>query len=238
MLSYKGDEIYVRILRETFPAPSRWYGPYESFNPRYDRVLYVQNQNERALRKFLEFASETLSISTVLDECWALSLHMSREGRSEIGQLVYDAKTYKNKPGKISAANELATCMTDRCQGHPGISRVDCVLGVPANPPKNPYNLPEVLAESISQKLGPTLRQDLVEKSRPTPEIKNLSDESKLEVLQGAYRVQGELRNESIVIVDDLVDSGTTLSIIAEQLREHGAGKVIGLAATKTWGEM
>ncbi|MGH7589127.1 MAG: phosphoribosyltransferase family protein [Gemmatimonadota bacterium] len=68
---------------------------------------------------------------------------------------------------------------------------------------------------------------------KPT-EIKGLECEDKHAALEGAYEVEGDVLGRSIVLVDDLIRSGSTLGFIAALLREQGASRVLGLAATKT----
>lgn len=89
------------------------------------------------------------------------------------------------------------------------------------------------MAEQASSVLGIPLERGLVEKLKPT-EIKNLPYEEKLAALKGAYKIAETLSERTIVIVDDLIRSGSTLGFISDLLREKGAKRVIGLAATKT----
>lgn len=124
--------------------------------------------------------------------------------------------------------------MIERFQNHPGLRRADAVLGVPANPPKDPHNLPELLADRLGTSLGIASGRGILIKEQPTVELKNLPDPDKLAALDGKYRVARDLRSKSIILVDDLVYSGTTLSFLGQLLKDYGAGRVIGLAATKT----
>lgn len=235
-LRISGSAHYADVLRRAFPPPARWYGPYDSFDPKFDYVLYVQDADEAPLRRFLEFGSETLLVPiAALDECWAMAMHMREDlQRTGFGELVHQAKTYSGKPGDAVAANELATLLAGRMRNHPVITRADRILGVPANPPKAPHNLPELLADRVAQDVGRPYAPDLVQKMRPTTPLKDLPNEDKPPVLEGAYEVGEATDGETIVVVDDLLQSGTTLGHIANLLRQAGAAVVIGVAATKT----
>lgn len=242
---------YVPILRRAFPSPARWFGTYESFNRKFSHVVYVQDQSEGPLRTFLEFAKERLLIPSSLDECWALDIHWQEgfllkigelilrrdPGRTEIGELVYRAKTYTNKPGDPATADELARVMSDAARQHPAIARADLIIGVPANPPKQPHNLPELLAANVGKALGLATSSDVLKKVRPTSQVKNLSADEKLKAIEGAFAVREDLSGRTIVLVDDLFQSGATLAHIADQLRQAGASRIIGLVGTKTKGD-
>ena len=233
-ISYAGPPRYTKILQAAFPAPVRWYGPYEAYSANFDRVLYVQEGKREALGDFLSFLQETLFFPTTLDECWAMEGHMERDGRTAIGELVYRAKTYAGKPGNVGAAETLGTLLVNRFTRHPVVAGADLILGVPANPPKQPHNLPELLAERLGRALLIPATAGALMKTKPTPELKNLSDPDKLAALEGAYEVTADLSGKTVVLVDDLLYSGSTLGYLGELLRAAGAGRVVGVAATKT----
>jgi predicted amidophosphoribosyltransferase len=159
---------------------------------------------------------------------------MADEGRTEIGELVYRAKTYGSKEGDPVVAQELARAMFDRFRRHPRIAHADLVLGVPANPPKVPHNLPELIAHHFSQQLGKDERRGLLVKTRETKGLKDLSNSEKLTELEGAYEIREDLAGNGVVLVDDLLFSGSTINYVGQLLRDHGARYVVGVAATKT----
>ena len=74
---------------------------------------------------------------------------------------------------------------------------------------------------------------DVLVKTRPT-NIKNMPNEQKLAALEGAYGVTDRFTSSSVLLIDDLFYSGSTLGHLAALLRAAGAGTVIGLVATKT----
>lgn len=232
-LYVKGSDRYVEVLRRALPDAA-WFGPFDAYQSRFDYVLYIQRLDETVLKPFLDFLSSTLLLVTTLDECWALEVHMTPSGRGEVGSIVYRAKTYRPKRGDRRAAESLAELMAARAWLHPGITGASWIVGVPANPPKEPYNLPELLAGEISTRVGIRHGAGLLRKLRPTPEIKSLPNEEKPAAIEGAYEVTRRLDGDSIVLVDDLLYSGTTISHLGNLLRGAGASRVIGLVATKT----
>jgi orotate phosphoribosyltransferase-like protein len=59
--------------------------------------------------------------------------------------------------------------------------------------------------------------------------------EQKVEALVGSVSVDAtKVADKTIVVVDDLYQSGLTINYIAEELRQVGAKEVFGLAAVKT----
>ncbi len=237
-----GDVHYVDVIKHAFPNVAT-YGPYKANNrPGYQHLLYVHGVPAARLRDFLGFCKEALLMATAVDEFWALDWHMQNpEERTPIGQLVYDAKTYKGyqvqtpKPGDPRAAAELAHRLADRYSRHPTVASADRIIGVPANPPKVPHNLPEFLANAIADRCAVRFDKSLVVKTSSTVEMKEgMPDDEKLSVIRGAYALSERVDGETVVVVDDLVRSGTTLGVIAEAVRHAGAKTVIGIVATKT----
>lgn len=139
-------------------------GPMNPFDPKYDWAVYGQDVDQTALGSFLEFASSSLLIPTALDECWVLSTHMGSGVRTPVGELVYKAKTYLGKPGEPEAAEELCRMLGERILKHPAMQRAHGIVGVPANPSKEPHNLPELMAERASRILGIPLLNGLITK--------------------------------------------------------------------------
>lgn len=233
-LKLAGSERYIRILRDAFPS-ARWIGPLERvFDSRFDHVLFVDQLEQEGLERFLNFARETLLCQSSLDELWALEWHMGQAGRSAVGELVYSAKTYSEfHKGDVGSAAQLGSLLVERFGNHPTIREADVVVGVPAFPPREPYNLPELLAEVLATELRIRFRGDVLFKTRGT-NVKNLENEEKLDALHGVYEVRRSLDGLSVVVVDDLLRSGSTLGVIGGELRAAGASKVLGIVATKT----
>ena len=54
--------------------------------------------------------------------------------------------------------------------------------------------------------------------------------------VQRAFSVRGEVRPEPVLLVDDVVDSRWTITVVSMELREAGAGPVFPFALTDTAG--
>lgn len=91
-----------------------------------------------------------------------------------------------------------------------------------------------MLARGLAESTGTRFDGNLVRKVRPTKQLKFLPADEKVAALEGAYELTERVDGETIMVVDDLLQSGTTLAHIANLLRENGAATVIGFTATKT----
>src|SRR5688572_24797017 len=117
-----------------------------------------------------------------VNECFAVDLHFDRATgrRTPLGDLVNLAKTYDGKPGRLEAAQRLGRCLgwwaEQLATWRPAFAAVDVVCGVPANPPKEPFNLPDVLAAAVAASLGRPHAGGLLKKTRPTNQVKYTTD--------------------------------------------------------------
>lgn len=75
----------------------------------------------------------------------------------------------------------------------------------------------------------------VIQKTRETPPQKHMQNSvTQLHNLLGAFTVAGKLPDGPVVVVDDLVDSGWTLTVLAVLLRHHGAGPVYPFALARS----
>jgi ATP-dependent DNA helicase RecQ len=91
-------------------------------------------------------------------------------------------------------------------------------------------NFAERLAGKLSVPFVP-----VIQKTRETPPQKEMQNSvTQLRNLLGAFAVNGETPPGPVLLVDDLVDSGWTLTVLAVLLRQHGSGPVYPLALAKS----
>ncbi len=88
------------------------------------------------------------------------------------------------------------------------------------------YDHAEKLARGVGSALGLEVIR-LLERSRPTTAQSSLSHEERRRNVRGAFRTtDGRLHGEEIVLVDDILTTGYTLSECAAALKANGAGRV------------
>ena len=162
-----------------------------------------------------------------------------RDERSGIGELVHRAKD-KRDPGAASELAErfasLATALpeaADRSAPSGGAGAVGgrCLAG--------DGDRPDLAARCSRRRWPPPergeCRPSLVVKSNPTPRMRHLEPDRRAEVVASAgYRACEPVAGRHIVVVDDVVLTGTTLGAVTACLREAGAASVTAVAAART----
>ena len=160
-----------------------------------------------------------------------------RDERTEVGELVHRAKDR----GDVGAATELAerfACLAG------GLLATDAdsprlVTPVPSRPAPDGSDdgphLAERLAASLAEAGAGEYRPGLVVKSNPTPRLRHVDVERRAEVAASAgYRAREPVAGRHVVVVDDVVLTGTTLNAVAACLRDAGAASVTAAIAART----
>jgi ComF family protein len=95
------------------------------------------------------------------------------------------------------------------------------------------YNQAEELAKEVSRRSGIAVEELLVKVKETTPQ-KTLSKKDRMTNLIGAYRVLDEdaCLGKRIILVDDIMTTGSTGSECTRMLEKAGAKEVFFLCAT------
>lgn len=88
------------------------------------------------------------------------------------------------------------------------------------------YNQSYLLSEYVSSRYGIPICKDLLVRIRSTPQQKELHGNQRRKNLKGAFRAAPECKGRSIVLIDDVVTTGSTLSECARTLKKAGAYRV------------
>ncbi|MBQ1215368.1 MAG: ComF family protein, partial [Firmicutes bacterium] len=69
---------------------------------------------------------------------------------------------------------------------------------------------------------------DCLERTRKTAAMKNMSEEQRNQNVAGAFRLRDSLhlRGKHVILVDDIVTTGSTAEACASVLKQAGAGEV------------
>jgi ATP-dependent DNA helicase RecQ len=70
-----------------------------------------------------------------------------------------------------------------------------------------------------------------VRPARPQKEMQNSAQQFRN--VDGAFEVEGPIPAGPVLLIDDIVDSGWTLTVVGVALREAGAGSVYPFALAK-----
>jgi competence protein ComFC len=142
---------------------------------------------------------------------------------------------YRNRPflsGRL--ARKLYSCYSSRSD----ITNVDYLTWIPmrkAEKRERGYNQSELLAEEFS-KISSLKSIDLLYKAANIPSQTTLPNEERLSNVKGAYKIREETlkafngdKNKGIILIDDVLTTGSTLNECAIKLKEAGFKKVFGL---------
>jgi ComF family protein len=136
----------------------------------------------------------------------------------------------------IYAAEALALLMTEQIGS--GINRVDVITSVPSSLRRRiemVYIPAEKIAKIISIRSGkPYIKTLAVTKFKNQQKL--LGEKERRENAKQSFRLDcgGKIRGRTILIIDDVCTTGSTLSACAELLRKGGAADVMGAVFAKT----
>jgi len=96
------------------------------------------------------------------------------------------------------------------------------------------YNQALEIARPVGEHTGVALATALCERIRPTAEQSGLPASRRRRNLQGAFRVRGTCAGARIVILDDVITTGSTAIALERALRGAGAAEVMIWAVART----
>jgi len=98
------------------------------------------------------------------------------------------------------------------------------------------FNQSEALARGLAQRLGLPCRPDWLQRRRYTPAQTGQSGEARRQNVRGAFqaRPRAELRDQAVLLVDDVVTTMSTADDAARALRAAGASRVVVAALART----
>jgi len=99
------------------------------------------------------------------------------------------------------------------------------------------YNQAAILASAVSDASGLDLCLDMLHRHRATPRQQGLSAKGRERNVRGAFRVTSKnadaLKGAHIVLIDDVLTTGSTLKACARVLKRAGAGRVDALVLAR-----
>lgn len=209
---------------------SQIYGNFWSYLPTEQDVTAVEAwEAEQRSRVFLR---DCLSCSI------ALSLNMKdvlTGERTECGNLEYQAKSHECEESTKALVELLGAAI----KGLPKYNSTRFIAAVPARPGKTTRDLPKELASRLATMLGLTDLTAYFEYGGPKTQLKDLPLAERWTAWAGAklsMSAEGasDLKDQSVILIDDKYQSGVSANFVAMILQRHGASDVYGLYAVKT----
>ena len=98
------------------------------------------------------------------------------------------------------------------------------------------YNHSQILAEEIAKLSAKEITSDVLIKSKNTRSQTGLARKYRLDNLSGSLSINypQKIRRKRILLIDDVMTTGSTVNLCAGQLKKAGAKSVIVLCIART----
>jgi len=106
---------------------------------------------------------------------------------------------------------------------------IDLIVPVPLHRSRKyrrGYNQAEVFASAMADILDITLKPQLLSRQRSAASQTRMSRAERMISVEKAFKVQGDVRNMHILVVDDVLTTGATLESCARAFLDCGAARV------------
>ena len=151
---------------------------------------------------------------------------------SEMRTIIHQLKYY----GKLHLAEHLGEAMADLLNKDKKIKGADFLIPVPLHKVKKRsrgFNQSELLARKISQLSGISMIDNVFLRKRYTENQSLLPIDKRAKNVEGAFEVKNGdiLQGKNLVLVDDIITTGSTINECIKVLMDAGSGKVTALTA-------
>lgn len=105
----------------------------------------------------------------------------------------------------------------------------DCIVPLPLHPSRlaeRGFNQTQEISRHLARHLGLALTPHLLQRTRATPPQAALPLDKRQANMRNAFHCPGGVDKKSILVLDDVLTSGATLSEAARTLKLHGATRV------------
>lgn len=183
-----------------------------------------------------------LGPTAICDTCLAEFTPLTRQSRVDVDRLAIFSH-YEGRAGqavrrlKFNRVTSLAGPMAERLAvmyEREFSSSIDVIVPVPLHWTRlfgRGFNQSRLLCQGLPPSL---VRPAVLRRVRATKPQSSLSAEERLLTLNGAFRAQEAMAGKDVLLVDDVVTSGTTANECAKVLRAAGAKSVSLLAFAGT----
>ncbi len=168
----------------------------------------------------------------VLDDYWRADC----DERTDVGWLVHRARDRDDPDALTELAGRFAGLAGALADTPDGSDRL--VVPVPPTLPAGDSTgglLVDALARSLAAAGAGEFRPDLVARTAATPRLRHIDPQRRTEIAAAAgYRASDAVAGGHVVVVDDVILTGTTVVAVAACLRDAGAASVTAAVAART----
>lgn len=179
------------------------------------------------------FIKSSLDCTVALSRNFLTKQDLENGNYTEIGALEHAAKEL----GDETATAALIAHATKFIQTKPIYSPATFIAAIPHSTPK-PKSLSEKIAEGLATNLGKKCLVDTMSwanKHQSLQETGTVAEKQRqLESFDFTFTPPNGFDGATVILVDDLYQSGSTMEYVAAQLKHRGASKVMGLAMVKS----
>jgi competence protein ComFC len=185
------------------------------------------------LNSFKKISPEFLkqNIMNRLTPCYLDELHVLVQFNESFQKLIYQVKY--NKMNRL--AYQLTIFLLMKASAKQNFIGMNQVIPVPLHPVREKergYNQSLHIANALVDQADLILKSDILIRSRATASQTELNREERELNVNGAFHIIKPefIEEQDIVLVDDVVTTGSTLNECARVLKHNGARRVIGFA--------
>jgi ComF family protein len=134
---------------------------------------------------------------------------------------------------RLDLAEAFARLLAAR-EPRPG---ADLVVAVPLSferESERGFNQSLEIARRFARLTGATMAERTLLRVRHTPPQQSLARGARRRNVRGAFGVSGDVRGARLVVVDDVMTTGSTLNEIADTLKRAGAARVVNRVVART----
>ncbi len=88
------------------------------------------------------------------------------------------------------------------------------------------FNQSAIVARELSRRTGIPVAVDALRRTRAAPPLKGMGMRQRRRTVAGAFRSTMDLRGQTVILVDDVLTTGSTANACARVLKRAGAGRV------------
>ena len=128
----------------------------------------------------------------------------------------------------------FAVALADAVRGREFLREADFVTAVPIHVSRDrEYNQSEVIARHLCSELGLRYADGVIFRVKPIDRLSSMAAVDKAFYIQNSYSFNPlvNLTGKTVIIVDDVMTTGTTLGEVVKEFRKHGAKHIYVLTA-------
>lgn len=182
-------------------------------------------------REHLEILNRRIEIDSNDIDSVYYSLMYNRKMREIVTQYKFHKKSYLYKP--------LARLMIDTIRYYDLKDQIDLIVYVPIHRRKEAirgYNQCQLLADFIGEELNIPISHNNFYKIKNTKSQNKLDKSHRMGNLKNSFNLKDpwEIKDKRILLLDDIVTTGSTMIESGSLLKRGGAKNIIGLALTSS----